>query len=223
MQESKSPGRRVWPALLVTGVLLSVVVVFAWRYWPAVSQLLEILTLEKAKAWIISLGAWGMLGSIGLMVLHSFLPFPSEFITLANGMVYGPVLGAAITWTGAMLGAVVAFGLVRWLGRPVIFRFLSLRHQAQLDSWSRERGGMSLLACRLIPVIAFNLINYGAALTTVSWWTFLWTTALGILPLTVLLSIAGSGMLEVPNWAWVTLALIGVVWFGITNWKQRTR
>jgi len=36
-------------------------------------------------------------------------------------------------------------------------------------------------------VISFNLINYAAGLTTISWWTFTWATALGILPLTCLM------------------------------------
>jgi hypothetical protein len=60
---------------------------------------------------ILSWGHWGVLASIGLMVLHSFLPFPAEFVALANGMLYGPLWGTVITWVGAMLGAFLAFGL----------------------------------------------------------------------------------------------------------------
>jgi uncharacterized membrane protein YdjX (TVP38/TMEM64 family) len=51
-------------------------------------------------------------------------------------------------------------------------------------------------------VIAFNLINYAAALTEISWWTFVWATGVGILPLTVLLAVAGDGMLQMPSWCW---------------------
>ena len=40
-----------------------------------------------------------------LMVLHSFVPFPAEFVAMANGMLYGPIWGTVITWSGAMLGA----------------------------------------------------------------------------------------------------------------------
>ncbi len=82
-------------------------------------------TVEETEAWIRSWGAWGVAGSIGLMTAHSFLPFPAEIIAVANGMVYGPLWGSAITWVGAMLGASMAFGLVRLLGRPFLFRMLS--------------------------------------------------------------------------------------------------
>ena len=70
---------------------------------------------ETIQSW----GAWGVFGSIGLMILHSFVPFPAEFLAMANGMVYGLLWGTVITWTGAMLGAYLAFGLARapWAGR----------------------------------------------------------------------------------------------------------
>lgn len=168
-------------------------------------------TVEGTVALIRSWGAWGVLGSIGLMVAHSFLPFPAEIVTIANGMVYGPVWGTVITWIGAMLGASTAFGLVRLLGRPFVQRVLSSRHQQQLAVWSKERGGVALLIGRLIPVIAFNLINYAAALTEISWWTFLWATGIGILPLTILLNVLGDQMLAMPLWIWLAMGGIAAL------------
>jgi len=35
--------------------------------------------------------------------------------------------------------------------------------------------------------------SYAAALTEISWWTFIWATGLGILPLTILLNVAVFG------------------------------
>jgi uncharacterized membrane protein YdjX (TVP38/TMEM64 family) len=171
-------------------------------------------TVESAEALIASWGPWGVAASIALMVVHSFLPFPAEIIALANGMLYGPLWGSVITWVGAMLGASLAFGLARWLGRPFVLRLLAPERRRALDTWSRERGGLALLVARLIPAIAFNLINYAAALTQVSWWTFLWTTGLGILPLTILLAVLGENILELPAWAWLLAGAIAVLaWF----------
>lgn len=163
-----------------------------------------------------------MLGSIGLMVAHSFLPFPAEIVSIANGMVFGPFWGTVITWVGAMLGAVAAFGLARLLGRPFVRRIVSPRHQEQIAAWSRERGGMALLIGRLIPVIAFNLINYAAALTEISWWTFLWATGIGILPLTILLNVLGDRMLTMPLWAWLLIGVIAILSWLILHFRWRT-
>src|SRR3546814_7710304 len=64
------------------------------------------ISVEAFEDVILSWGHWGVLASIGLMVLHSFVPFPAEFVALANGMLYGPVWGTIITWIGDRKSAV---------------------------------------------------------------------------------------------------------------------
>ncbi|SMF23168.1 TVP38/TMEM64 family protein [Pseudogulbenkiania subflava] len=164
-------------------------------------------TAQGIVRWVRSLGAWGVVGSLLLMVAHSFLPFPAEMVALANGMVYGPFWGAVITWCGAMLGAATAFGLTRRLGRPFVERWMTPGSRRELARWSQLHGATVLLACRLMPAIAFNLINYAAALAGLSWWTFLWTTALGILPLTILLAVLGDRILTIPFTGWLLMSL----------------
>jgi uncharacterized membrane protein YdjX (TVP38/TMEM64 family) len=77
-----------------------------------------------------------------------------------------------------------------------------------------------LLLARLVPVISFNLINYAAGVLGIGWWRFLWTTSLGILPITVASVTLGS-QLTGPMWnAWLAgsgllLALyLGWRWYG---------
>ena len=201
----------------LVGFLLVVGVSAWWLIAPPFGISLD-LTLEGMVQLIRSWGGWGVAVSIALMVVHSFVPFPAEILACANGMIYGPVWGTAVTWVGAMLGASVAFGLARWLGRPFVYRMLKEARRERLVRWSRDRGGVALLTARLIPVIAFNLINYAAALTEISWWTFLWATGIGILPLTALSAILGDQMLSMPLWGWLLLgAVVLVIWF----WLER--
>lgn len=213
---STKPGFSAVGVILAAALLLLIAVgAGAWWLWPANFSFGGDNTIEGAVAQIRSWGHWAALGSIILMVAHSFLPFPSEIITLANGMVFGPFWGSVITWVGAMLGAMSTFGLVRLLGRPFVHRMLSESQLRRLSEWSSRRGGMALLIGRLIPVIAFNLLNYSAALTDISWWTFIWATGLGILPLTILLNVFGDSMLTMTAWNWVWLplgALAVLVW-----------
>ena len=50
-----------------------------------------------------------------------------------------------------------------------------------------ERGGATLLiAVRLIPIFPFSLISYAAGAARVPVWRFLWTTAVGYLPITAI-------------------------------------
>ncbi len=197
---------------LLAVALLSLIAVSAvvWWLWPMEFGIGGDNTIEGVVAQIRAWGPWAALGSIVLMVVHSFLPFPSEIITLANGMVFGPLWGSVITWVGAMLGAISTFGLVRLLGRPFVYRILSESQLQRLSDWSSRQGGIALLIGRLMPVVAFNLLNYAAAMTHISWWTYIWATGLGILPMTILLNVFGASILTMTafNWVWLFLGLI---------------
>ena len=50
-----------------------------------------------------------------------------------------------------------------------------------------ERGGVTLLiGVRLIPIVPFSLVCYAAGAARVPPWRFVWTTAVGYLPITAL-------------------------------------
>ncbi|UWQ54029.1 TVP38/TMEM64 family protein [Leisingera caerulea] len=165
----------------------------------------QVHPVEDMVVWLRSTGAWAPLAVIVLMVVHSFVPFPAEILALCAGAIFGTLLGAVLIWTGAMLGALVAFWLARRLGQEAVRDWLSKAQVRQLDAWTEERGALALLAARLVPVIAFNLINYAAGLTQVRLWTFVWTTALGILPVTLLSTWFGAQMLDLD---WPVLAAV---------------
>jgi uncharacterized membrane protein YdjX (TVP38/TMEM64 family) len=170
-----------------------------------------VLALGYDEVWITgpgmadridAIGNWGPIAIVGLMVLHSFIPFPAEIVALCAGAVFGTLFGSALIWTGAMIGASLSFWLARLLGRAAIERLLPVRHRRVLSDWADDQGAVTLLVSRFIPVIAFNLINYAAGLTRISWWTFIWTTSIGILPLTVLMAYLGARMTEL-SWPYL--------------------
>lgn len=183
---------------------------------PLIETVLPALKINKTTIidFIRSLGAWGPLGSIALMILHSFIPFPAELLTIANGMVFGSVWGVVFTWVGAMLGAYASFGLTRIFGRPFVARNLNPAQLEKLDQWVQNQGTVSLLLSRLIPLISFNLVNYGAGMTKISWWTFSWTTGIGILPMTIIMVTMMNNFKIIPWWTWLVLllAIIGMAY-----------
>jgi uncharacterized membrane protein YdjX (TVP38/TMEM64 family) len=174
------------------------------------------LSADSIARLIRSWGAWGIAATIFLMVAHSFVPFPAEFVAIAAGMVYGPVWGTVVTWFGAMLGALLSFGLARRCGRPLVEALVANRFSSRLDDWAANQGASTLFVSRLIPVIAFNLINYAAGLTTMRWWTFTWVTALGILPLTALMVGLGDQMHHLGWIEWLAIVFAAItLWLGL--------
>jgi uncharacterized membrane protein YdjX (TVP38/TMEM64 family) len=212
---------RLWIVILFLVISVSALV------WVAVSQDslsgVPLLGDTDFVSIIRSWGNWGMTGSISLMVLHSFVPFPAEALAMANGVLYGPLLGSIITWTGAMMGALVAFGCTRLFGRRFAMRWLPQERWSSLETWSLRHGWQALLVVRLIPVVSFNLINFAVGLTPVSLWTFTWTTGLGIIPVVVISVWLGDQASALPAWAWLSLALLAVICVLLIGWLSRSR
>jgi uncharacterized membrane protein YdjX (TVP38/TMEM64 family) len=215
------PGLAVRQSLLVVlgitaAVAACVVLGFGLRsVEQAVARLdLSVEGIERiAEAW----GAWAPVASIALMILHSFVPFPAELIAIANGMLFGPVWGTLVTWLGAMLGAALAFALARWYGKPLVDRLVARKAWSGAEALRACCDARTLLLARLVPVISFNLINYAAGVLEVGWWRFLWTTRLGILPITVA-SVALGDQLTGPMWD-VWLAVSGLLLALYLGWR----
>ncbi len=146
------------------------------------------------QALIARWGSWAPLASVLLMVIHTIVPFPAELLTAANGLLFGLWGGLLVSWIGAMAGACVGFALARTLGRTTLERMVPAKALASLDGLIGSAGWQVALAVRLIPIISFNLINFALGFTCLPWHTFLWTTAIGVLPVEVAVVAAGYGI-----------------------------
>jgi uncharacterized membrane protein YdjX (TVP38/TMEM64 family) len=150
--------------------------------------------LDSVVQFIESSGAWMYLLAPLFMIVVAILPIPAEIPAMLNGMIFGARVGAAITWGGALVGAVISFELARRLGRPLAERVVSPAALTRADRAVCSAGWPALLTLRLIPTVAFTLINWAAGLTPIGRWTFLWTTALGIIPGAIVFTVSGSGL-----------------------------
>ena len=112
-------------------------------------------------------------------------------LTLAGGFLFHLLPGIIYVIVGATLGATLAFLLSRYiLGNAIQNKYVT-----QLERFNREldeNGHLYLLTIRFIPVFPFFLINILAGLTKTPLRTFVWTTAAGILPGSLVYTFAGS-------------------------------
>ena len=220
-RERRVEGRTAAIAAAILALLLIAAAIGGWVWLRARGIDLSAMSTADVEAMVRSWAPWTWLGSIALMVLHSFVPLPAEIIALANGMLFGPWWGVAVTWVGAMLGAVLAYGLARALGRPAARAFIPTRHWARLEAIPIQAG--PLLVIRLMPVISFNLVNYAAGVLGVPWWRFLWTTALGILPIVVTMVVLGRELMAAPWWIWGAFAVVCIALLGLLRILARQR
>ncbi len=149
-------------------------------------------------------------------------PIPSGPIAMAAGALYGPAPGGMLTAIGALLGAMMAFGLARGLG----YRPLSTSNLPLADWITRPRTQASLafavFVSRLIPFISFDAVSYIAGLTAIRTISFAVATTLGILPASFAFAALGAGMATMDNSA-LMLAACGVTLVLPVGWILVTR
>lgn len=144
--------------------------------------------------YIRGFGIWGPLVSATLMVLQSVAaPLPAFVITFANGMIWGWIAGAALSWSSAMAGAALCFWIARIFGRPVVEKFVGGSSALEVsDMFFKKYGDRTVVVARLLPFVSFDLISYGAGLTEMGFWRFFIATGIGQLPATLVYSYLAS-------------------------------
>jgi uncharacterized membrane protein YdjX (TVP38/TMEM64 family) len=142
------------------------------------------------------LGAWGVVVLLGVMLAHCVLWYPAEIPTAAAGFVYGFWQAMPIVLGGWLMSAVATYFMGRFAGRPALRRIAGERRFDRVEQAIARGGVPVLLAARLVPVVPFSLTGYVAGAVRVRLWTFAWTTMVGFLPLTIVVTLLGSRLEE---------------------------
>jgi uncharacterized membrane protein YdjX (TVP38/TMEM64 family) len=141
---------------------------------------------------ILRLGAWGPIAIIGLMTLAVVAsPIPSAPIALTAGVAYGHTWGTIYVLIGAEMGALIAFGIARFLGYEAIQRWFGDRLAFRHPRSQHALMGIVFVS-RLMPFLSFDLISYAAGLTPLKLWRFAIATLAGIVPASFLLAHFGG-------------------------------
>lgn len=93
-----------------------------------------------------------------------------------------------------MAGAAVCFYIARILGRELTEKLVTKAGLKQVDQFFQAYGKHTILICRLLPFVSFDLVSYAAGLTSMSFGGFFLATGIGQLPATIVYSYVG-GML----------------------------
>ncbi len=148
------------------------------------------------------------LAYVAIYIAGTILLVPGLLLSFVGAVLLGVWEGTLYTWIGATIGATAAFFLARLLGRDFVDQLLGGKLRA-LDDRLRERGFVSLLLIRLVPLFPFNGVNFGSGLTSVRPRDYVLATALGIIPGTFvyqyLFDKLGSKLLR-EGFAWEDLA-----------------
>jgi uncharacterized membrane protein YdjX (TVP38/TMEM64 family)/rhodanese-related sulfurtransferase len=137
--------------------------------------------VSALQTWVESAGSAAPLVFIALYAAATVLFLPGSVITLAGGVLFGPVWGTLWSLTGATLGAALAFLIARYLGGDWIARRAGPRLSRLNDGVAAE-GWRFIAFVRLVPLFPFNLLNYALGLTRIAFLPYVLASALFMLP-----------------------------------------
>jgi uncharacterized membrane protein YdjX (TVP38/TMEM64 family) len=216
---------------ILVGVLLSSGLVFVFEgprvFLTTTAGFLMEADVVGLRDYLRSFGDSAWMLTTALMVLQGIIaPLPAFPITLVNALIYGPWIGALVSWTSAQGAALICFYIARGFGRPVVEAIFPKTHLARFDKFFDEHGGMSIFAMRLLPLVGFDLVSYASGLTHVRTRYYLLATGLGQLPAAIFYSYAGAELADAPGKA--ILMMSGFAAFMLTMmslifWYKRRR
>lgn len=195
---------------MTTGVPCATLVIawfIVWRatdlgHWLGLSGLQELLVIARTTPVVVAC-------ALLAFVLAALLYVPLELLILACAIVFGPFHGGALSLTGTLCAALVAYGVGRTLGTRRASAWIGPRG-FRLWRELRKRPFTAVAMSRLIPVAAATTVHVVCGAARVPLRAYLLGTLTGLLPGTLALCLLGGqlrGAILHPSW-WRSAALV---------------
>jgi uncharacterized membrane protein YdjX (TVP38/TMEM64 family) len=138
------------------------------------------------------LGAAGPLLILLLTVVHAIVFYPAEIVDAAAGFAYGFLPALLLMELGWVLSGLACWAVGGSVARPLLDRWLGEERFERIEAMIERGGATLLLAMRLLPIVPFSIVSYAAGAARVPAWRFIWTTAVGYLPITAIAVYLGT-------------------------------
>jgi uncharacterized membrane protein YdjX (TVP38/TMEM64 family) len=221
MMPSGQPERRGlnWLDAVKIVAIAAIVAVCGWMLY-AHSEWFRDPKLVKSEVL-----QWGIWGPIVFMLLYAIGPsflVPGAVMTIAGGLAFGTLWGSVYSLLGADVGAIVAFGAGRWLGKSFVERIVGERFHEVLRKIARH-GFQIIFYLRMVPVIPYNALNLLAGASPIRFRDYFWASMIGMIPGTILFAFLGDALWHPLSFKFfLAVLLIGVSVACGEIWRRRS-
>ncbi len=172
-QDGKNHRKALFKAILLAVFIVAAIMLV--RFTPAGTY----LSPKVLGRFLDEAGFWAPV--LFMLVYTAGVCFfvPGTLLTGVGAAIFGPYLGFAYVWVGAIMGASAAFFIGRTLGREFAASVIGDRLRKYDDAIERS-GFATVLYLRLV-YFPFTPMNFGMGLTKVRFWDYFFGTAIGII------------------------------------------
>jgi len=177
---------------------------------------MDLLSIHSFNIIILSnyIKSFGLLApavAFGLFVIQAVLPvFPYIILAAAGGILFGFKMGFLLAWSGALVGACLAYWLCKFMGTDWVIKIVQSRFGYNLRRINPEMAFWSIIVARIVPIVPTPMINIAAALGGISFWVFFLSSAIGKIPSAVLYTGLGLCLFEIRDIK-LTLGILSLI------------
>lgn len=145
---------------------------------------LDVFTIKSPQQIKEYIASFGILSPIIYIILFTLVPltlFPDSILAIASGLIFGLYKGCILTMIGALCGATLSFYISRLLGKEALKKIIK-KDINYFEKGLSKNGFLIILLLRLIPLLPFDVISYGAGLSKIKYKDFILATLIGIIP-----------------------------------------
>lgn len=206
--------RRLFPVIL----LLVLAGGLAWYLIDCKCLNYRSLSPFSIRNFIQSFGVYAAVVYIIAYVFNTISVFPPIApLSLTAGLAFGSLRGGMYLMLGALLGTSATFFLSRYIGRRWVEKALKGKIM-DFDAKLRKNGFLTVLFFRAVPLLPYELMNYGCGLTSIRFRDYFFGTFLGLIPGVTIASLLGGSLGDIKSFKdllapklLIALGLMGLV------------
>ncbi|NEO99666.1 MAG: TVP38/TMEM64 family protein [Symploca sp. SIO2E9] len=196
------------------------------RYWTIIGTLLlfflivfliveqlELPLLTNPDEWMKASTVGTAVLGIALLIADLFIPVPSSLVMIANGALFGVVLGTILSLLGNLGAALTGFFLGKW-GSSFISRVVSPEQRRQANRMLEKWGLLAIIVTRPVPLLAETTVIM-AGTSTMSWNSISLASLVGSFPGALIYALTGATATSFNNsllMFGLVLLIAGVFW-----------
>ena len=227
--EERGASKLVW-IIPVVVIGLLVLLYFVWpAYHDFVYEAYTVLTSDdeqRIREWVNQYGAWGpAVIMVGMLMQTILAVIPSVVLMVVAVLAYGAWWGGLLAWGGVVVAAMLAYVIGWALGPVTIEKMLGTKTCKKVEVAVNRYGFLAIVAARISPILSTDAVSFVGGLVKMNFVKFMTATALGTLPLAILIAAMGE------NWDSMKTVLIVisvasivmVVGWAVYDWRRRKR
>ncbi len=172
----------------------------------------RLVGMDRLQAMVAQAGPFAPLAFIAVKVITNVVaPLSAGPVQISAGMLFGLWPGTLYSIVGEVLGGTLNFLIARYLGWPIISRFVGTKGTNKIEHYYKRLGGWrALLHARLLLFAVYDFVSYAAGLTSIKLRDyFLISLVAGFVP--TFLSVAIGTLVAGSFSVWFVLEITGFV------------